>query len=88
MALCAPRPVFIGCGDKGDGWVDPKGMFLAGAYASEVYRLLGTQGFPTQTFPPLETTYMEGDIGFRQHAGGHTPAPNWPTFIEFADKYF
>ena len=27
IALCAPRPVFIGSGDKGDGWVDPKGMF-------------------------------------------------------------
>ena len=35
IALCAPRPVFIGAGtlEKGDGWVDPKGMFLAAAAA-------------------------------------------------------
>jgi hypothetical protein len=31
VALCAPRPVFISAGaTNGDGWVDAKGMFLAG----------------------------------------------------------
>ncbi len=39
------------------------------------------------TFPPLETPLIDGDLGFRQHAGGHTPAPNWPTFITFASRY-
>jgi len=30
VALCAPRPAFIGAGTfTGDGWADPKGMFLA-----------------------------------------------------------
>lgn len=24
---------------------------------------------------------MDGDVAFRQHAGGHTPVPNWPVFI-------
>src|SRR5213079_753464 len=34
IALCAPRPVFISSGAvQGDGWVDAKGMFLAGAHA-------------------------------------------------------
>ena len=47
VALCAPRPVFISSGDTlggvpaGDGWVDAKGMFLAGVHAGPVYRLLG-----------------------------------------------
>lgn len=41
VALCAPRPVFISSGDKGDGWVDAKGMFLAAAGAGPVYKLLG-----------------------------------------------
>jgi hypothetical protein len=31
---------------------------------------------------------MDGDVAFRQHSGGHTPAPNWPTFIAFAERYF
>jgi len=29
---------------------------------------------------------MEGTLTFRQHAGGHTDAPNWPVFIEFAER--
>ena len=43
IALVAPRPVFIGTGSAtaGDGWVDPKGMFMAAVAAGPVYRLLG-----------------------------------------------
>jgi hypothetical protein len=29
---------------------------------------------------------MDGALTFRQHAGPHTDAPNWPVFIEFADR--
>ncbi len=88
VALCAPRPVFISAGDKGDQWVDPKGAFLAGAGAGPVYRLLGKKDLGTTEYPALETGLMEGDIAFRQHSGGHTPGPNWPTFLEFAERYW
>ena len=90
VALCAPRPVFISAGSvaAGDGWVDAKGMFLAGAFAGPVYRLLGKKDMGTMEFPPMETGLMEGDITFRQHSGGHTPGPNWPTFLTFASRYF
>jgi hypothetical protein len=87
IALCAPRPVFISSGDRGDYWVDAKGMFLAGAHAGPVYRLLGKKGLGTMEFPPLETGLMDGDIAFRQHSSGHTPGPNWPTFLAFAERY-
>ena len=89
VALCAPRPVFISSGsvEKGDGWVDAKGMFLAGAHAGPVYKLLGKKGMGTIEFPPMETGLMDGDISFRQHSGGHTPGPNWPTFLDFASRY-
>jgi hypothetical protein len=30
---------------------------------------------------------MNGDLAFRQHSGGHTPGPNWPTFLDFASRY-
>ena len=30
---------------------------------------------------------MEGDVAFRQHGGGHTDGPNWPVFLEFANRY-
>ena len=89
IALCAPRPVFISAGvlKQGDGWVDAKGMFLAAAGAGPVYRLLGKKDLGASEFPPTETTLIDGDIAFRQHASGHTDAPNWPTFVTFASRY-
>jgi hypothetical protein len=89
IALCAPRPVFIsgGATQAGDGWVDAKGMFMAAAAAGSVYRLLGKKDLGTTEFPPIETALINGDVAFRQHSGGHTPGPNWPTFITFASRY-
>ncbi len=89
VALCAPRPVFLSAGsvEKGDGWVDAKGMFLAGAGAGPVYKLLGRKDMGTTEFPPIETALVDGDVAFRQHTEGHTPVPNWPTFIAFASLY-
>jgi hypothetical protein len=88
IALCAPRPVFIGAGaTKGDGWADAKGMFMAEAAAGPVYKLLGKKDLGSSDFPAIETPLIDGDLGFRQHSGGHTPAPNWPTFLDFASRY-
>jgi hypothetical protein len=89
IALCAPRPVFISAGAlaAGDGWVDAKGMFLAAVGAGTVYKVLGKKDLGTAEFPPIETPLIAGDVAFRQHSGGHTPMPNWPTFLEFAGRY-
>ena len=88
IALCAPRPVFIGAGStNGDGWVDAKGMFLAAVGAGPVYKLLGKKDLGTVEFPTIETALVDGDIAFRQHSGGHITGPNWPTFITFASRY-
>jgi len=88
IALCAPRPVFIGGGAlKGDGWADPEGMFLAAVAAGPVYKLLGKKDLGTTEFPAIETALIEGDIAYRQHSSGHTPAPNWPIFLAFASRY-
>ena len=89
VALCAPRPVFLSAGaTEGDGWVDAKGTFLAGVGAGPVYRLLGKKDLGTAVFPAIETPLMGGDVSFRQHRAGHTPAPNWPVFLAFAERYF
>jgi hypothetical protein len=88
IALCTPRPVFISAGiTNGDGWVDAKGMFMAAAAAGPVYKLLGKKDMGTTQFPPTGTTLIDGDIAFRQHEGGHTPGPNWLTFLTFAQRY-
>jgi len=78
---CATQPVNIM-----DAWVDAKGTFEAGVGADPVYRLLGKKGLGTTEFPKMETGLMDGDLAFRQHAGPHTDAPNWPVFIEFTDR--
>ena len=87
LALIAPRPVFVSAGaTNGDGWVDAKGSFLAAAGASPVYTLLGARPLSTTQFPPIETL-VDGDVAFRQHSGGHTDAPNWPTFLNMMARY-
>ena len=100
IALCAPRPVFLSAGnDPGppiptapcqvnDAWIDAKGSFLAAVGAGPVYQLLGKKDLGTTEFPPIDTAIIDGDLGFRQHTGGHTPEPTWPTFIAFAERYF
>ena len=88
IALCAPRPVFISGGaTTGDGWVDAKGMFMAAAGAGPVYRLLGKKDLGTTEFPPIETALVDGDVAFRQHSSGHTDGPNWPVFLDFAQRH-
>jgi peptidoglycan/xylan/chitin deacetylase (PgdA/CDA1 family) len=89
IALCAPRPVFISSGSQQveGGWVDAKGMFLGAVGAGPVYVLLDKKGLRTNQFPPIGTPLVEGDIAFRQHTGGHTTGPNWPTFLSFASRY-
>ncbi len=94
IALVAPRPVFIGGGAlitdpkyaPGDAWQDAQGMFMAAAAASPAWDLLGAKGLGVTTLPPVDTFLDTGDVAFRQHEFGHTPAPNWPYFIDFADK--
>ena len=94
IALLAPRPVFIGGGAlltdpqyaPGDAWQDAEGMFKAAVAASPAWKLLGHEGLGTTTFPPMGTLIDSGRIAFRQHEYGHTQAPNWPAFMEFAEK--
>ena len=89
VALCAPRPVFISSGSQQieGGWVDARGMFLGAVGAGPVYRLLGKKDLGTTQFPVMETSLIDGAIAFRQHSGGHTTGPNWPTFLTFASRY-
>ena len=99
LALCAPRPVFIGCGrpQAGDAWVDPYGQYLTTVAASPVYEFLGRKGLvmddvmdykgQTIPMPVINKDYIEGDIAYRNHGGGHMAAPNYPAFLAFIRKY-
>jgi len=92
IALCAPRPTFISYGaSTGPGaegqWVDQRGSFMAAVAAGPVFRLLGKKDLGTSDYPEVETGITDGEIAFRQHKGGHTTGPNWPSFLAFADRY-
>ena len=94
IALCAPRPVFISYGiEPGDPkWVDAPGSFMAAVLAGPVYKLLGKKdlGTPgnwlTDPMPPVNQL-IGGELAWRQHSGGHTEAPNWPTFFDWIGNY-
>lgn len=90
IALCAPRPVFISAGSpQVEGqWIDAKGMFLAAVHAGSVYKLFSKKDLDTKEFPIMGTALVDGEIAFRQHAGGHTTGPNWSTWIAWASKYW
>ncbi|MCZ2471775.1 acetylxylan esterase [Aquirufa ecclesiirivi] len=87
IALCAPRPIYIGVGGNGDSWADPYGMYLAGKEASPVYELLGKKGLVSDSNPKINEALTQGNIAFRMHDKGHVTGPNWPNFIEYASKY-
>jgi hypothetical protein len=99
IALCAPRPVFISYGATwghpgAEGtWVDQHGSFMAAVAAGPVYKLLGKKdlGTPgnylTDPLPPINAASTNGDLAWRQHDGGHTDAPNWPAFLEWANRH-
>lgn len=94
IALCAPRPVFIGGGtlQGGDGWADVRGTFIAEFAAGPVYQLLGKKTLsddsgPIEEFPTVGTSLTAGDLAFRQHPYGHNPQPNFATFLNFASRY-
>lgn len=87
IALCAPRPIYIGVGGNGDSWADPYGMYLAGKEASLVYELLGKKGLVSDSNPKINEALTQGNIAFRMHDKGHVTGPNWPNFIEYASKY-
>jgi len=94
IALCAPRPVFIGGGtlEGGDGWADVRGTFMAEFAAGPVYTLLGKKPLsdangPIKEFPPVGEAVIGGDLAFRQHPYGHNPQPNFATFLTWASRY-
>jgi hypothetical protein len=92
IALCAPRPTFISYGAaEGQGaegkWLDQRGSFMAAVAAGPVFRLLGKEDLGTTEFPPVETPLIQGELAWRQHSGGHTTGPNWPTFLTWAGRY-
>lgn len=97
LALCAPRLTFISHGipEKGDAnWLDHQGSFMAAIGAQPAFRLLGakdlgrTDDYTTEKMPGVNIDMLDGELGWRQHDGGHTDEPNVEHFIHWADIHF
>ena len=86
ISLIAPRPVLI-CGAQEDRWADPRGEFLAGAGASDVYQLLGTDGMVANEWPGVNTAILSR-IGYHIRPGKHdVKLQDWNVYMDFADKH-
>jgi hypothetical protein len=88
IALVAPRPLFIGTGvrEQGDGWVDPRGNYLAAVAATPAWQVFGKTGPTDPTQPAVDVGVTNTTLSYRQHSGGHTNLPNWEPFLDWADK--
>ena len=95
IALCAPRPCFISHGIESAGdpkWIDAHGAFMAAILAGPIYKLLGKKDLGTpgdflrDPMPPVDQL-IGGELAWRQHSGGHTSVPNFPTFFEWVGNY-
>jgi hypothetical protein len=88
IALVAPRPLFIGTGvrEQGDGWVDPRGNYLAAVAATPAWQVFGKTGPTDPAQPAVDVGVTNTTLSYRQHSGGHTNVPNWEPFLDWADK--
>jgi hypothetical protein len=86
IAMIAPRPVYIASAID-DHWADPEGEFLSTVAATPVYKLLGTDGMPTQQWPLVDHPVM-GQIGYHVRTGGHNiTSYDWAQYLDFADMH-
>jgi hypothetical protein len=87
IALCAPRPVLLGCATE-DVWANPTGQFEMLKAADKVYKLLGTDGLAATTMPE-ENRLIDSTLGYFIRPGKHSMTKaDWKVFLDYADKHF
>ena len=59
---------------------------MACVAADPVYKLLNKKGLETDKMPKPDVPLIKGNIGFRNHEGGHSDRTDWDTFFEFIEN--
>ncbi len=83
VALIAPRPILI-CSAEEDRWADPKGEYLAGHFATPVYKLFQLKGLDSPEMPPMNQV-TGGHVAYFIRPGEHAmTAADWNAYLDFA----
>lgn len=86
ISLVAPRPIHVGSA-MADTYADPEGEFAGAKAAEPVYRLLGAEGLPCESWPEPGRS-VQGGIGYHVREGKHDVLPyDWEQYLAFADKH-
>lgn len=87
ISLIAPRPVYIASAEE-DLWADPRGEYLSGWHAGEVYELFGLKGLPKMASPEINQSV--GDfVGYHKRTGKHDVTDfDWKQYLAFADRHW
>lgn len=89
IALRAPRPLLVSSGlaEKGDDWVDPRGMWIATSLAEPAWGLAGLPVPPSAEMPaPLEG-YRDYPLAFYQHDQGHVMWPAVEALLDHEERF-
>ena len=87
LGLIAPRALYVTSSSL-DLNADPRGTFLATAYASKVWELYGEKGLGTFEMPEPDTP-VGHMVRYHVKTGGHSITPyDWEKFYDFADELF
>jgi hypothetical protein len=90
IALRAPEPLFISSGsaDKGDAWVDPRGMWVATSLAEPAWgKIFALPVPPSAKMPEPMVGYRDYPLAFYQHDQGHVPWPSYSSFVDHEAKF-
>lgn len=86
ISLVAPRPVYVASAED-DKHSDPEGEFASAKLAEPVFKLLGADGLPADTWPAIGTS-VQGGIGYHVRPGKHDVTDiDWQQYLIFADKH-
>lgn len=88
LALIAPRLLYVGSAAE-DLWSDPRGEFIATAFATSAWHLLGVPGLESTRMPPTSQPLQTGRIAYHIRPGPHDLTDyDWDQYLTFATHHW